>query len=54
LALRAALIHKVFGIIQRASLNSAIEIYSLVPRVLAKVSREVARAISQAPPPGTT
>ncbi len=50
----AALIAKTFGIIVKASQYSAIASYSLFPNVLAKSSNFILRAISQAPPPGTT
>lgn len=49
----AALIANVFGITSNASENSAIANYSLVPRVLAKSSNDMDRAISTAPPPAT-
>jgi len=49
----AALIARVFGITKRASENSAIANYSLLPRVLAKSSKNIDRATSTAPPPAT-
>jgi hypothetical protein len=50
----AALIASVFGIIYKASENSATASCSLEPRVLAKSSRYTDRATSTAPPPATT
>lgn len=50
----AALRARVFGITRRASENSAIANYSLVPRVLAKSSKKIERPTSTAPPPATT
>ena len=49
----AALIARVLGITRRASENSAMANYSLVPRVLAKSSKKIERATSTAPPPAT-
>ena len=43
-----------FGIIVKASQNSLMASYSLLPRVFEKSSNFTERAISQAPPPGTT
>lgn len=45
---------RVFGITRRASENSAIANYSLLPRVLAKSSKKIDKATSTAPPPATT
>jgi hypothetical protein len=43
-----------FGMIKRASANSAIASCSLEPRVVARYSKYTERAASTAPPPATT
>lgn len=50
----AALFARTFGITKSASLYSAIAVYSLLPKVFAKSSNLILKAISTAPPPGTT
>jgi hypothetical protein len=51
---KAAFEAKTLGITVRASQYSAIAIYSLLSKVLAKSSKWTPKAISTAPPPATT